>query len=150
MQNVDLNLSPYAAAYRFVRRAVLELLLVLVILLVVVKVLGVYPPQVAAADPSQSPAAAYGHITLEAGIATRIPTRGLTGRHGIVVVNLDSAKVWCGWDNLVDDTSGAPVKENGGSFSWEIGYNTPAQISLWCYSAAGMTGPNDLRWQEVR
>lgn len=103
------------------------------------------------ADPSTSPAAAYGKLALAATTATAIPsTKSINARHGILVVNLDTARVWCGWDSSVTDATGFPVEPGGGMRSWEIGYNSPAQVSLWCYSVAGMTSPNDLRWQEVR
>lgn len=111
--------------------------------------IGTLGTQRADASPSDTPAGTYGKIQLAAGVATKVPSKALSWRTGIAVVNLDSARIWCGWDANVTTATGFPVEPNGGSRAWAIGWSGVTQ-ELWCISAAGQTSPNDTRYQEVR
>jgi hypothetical protein len=109
--------------------------------------------------PYSAPLAAYGSLTLAAATATKVPASPITGRNRIIVCNLDTASVFCGWDSAVTNTTGLPVFINscqGDSLDLSFGplHTTPLGTpvfggQLYCYSLAG-TAANGLRYMELR
>lgn len=111
----------------------------------------VYTPATTASNGNQALAAgliALGDAGYNAATQVPIPDAGLNGYQTITVQNMGTSAVWCGPASTVNSVSGQQLDPSPDGVHAGGLYSSP--LPTYCWSAAAMTSPNDLRWSEVK